>query len=206
MNAGAVFDEIARFFVEGVTPQSLALVRRNPAHAHGQTLVAIRQSHRIDAKFLHIIEVTLLRIRVYVQSDDLHHARFVARLGMTYVRAMISHDDIRAATAVMGMPAPDPRIGETTQSVAGANWTIETYVRHAVRTGQMVEVHTVIEDAPTGAALANAAPANDAPANDAPDDVEQDPFNDFFWEPDADEEEDPRFVDGSPLLDVFRSF
>ena len=202
MNAGVVFDEIARFFVEGVTPQSLALVRRNPAHAHGQTLVAIRQSHRIDAKFLHIIEVTLLRIRVYVQNHDLHHACFVARIAMTYVRTMISHEDIRAATAVMDMPPPDPRIGESTQGVAITNWAIETYVRHAVRTGQRVEVHTVIEDAPAGAAPAGAAPADDA----SDDDVEQDPFNDFFWEPDADEEEDPRFVDGSPLLDGFRGF
>jgi hypothetical protein len=198
MAAGMVFDQIARFFSEDITPQSLVRAQWMPARAHVLTLVAIRQSHRIEAgATLNQIEGAILRVRVFVQSRSLEHARFVARLALAYVRSMIRHDDIRAAASVMIIPEPDRLIGETRQVVASSNYLIEHYVRHAVRTNQLVDVHHVPADT-FDAPLDDAAPDDAAPD----DDVEVDPFHDPFWAPEADEEEDPRFMDGSPLLDV----
>jgi hypothetical protein len=200
MTAGMVFDQIARYFSEGITPQSLNRAQWMPARAHLLTLVAIRQSRCIEAgAMLNQIEGAILRVRVYVQSRSLEHARFVAKLALAYVRSMIRHDDIRAAASVMIIPEPDRLLGETRQGVDSANFLIEHYVRHAVSTNQMVDVHSVPADT-FDAPLDDAAPDDAAPD----DDVEVDPFHEPFWAPesDDDDEEDLRFMDGSPLLDV----
>jgi hypothetical protein len=203
--AGVVFDALVYFFCEGITDQSLALSWWDLARAHGLTLVAIRQSRRIaDPHMLTQIELTLLRVRVFVRGRERDYARYSARLAMSYVRLMIRHEDIgRAAASVMAMPAPDRRIGETPETVALANYLAETEFRRAVRNGYVVMMfdpeHRTEDDLVDGADAAV-----------VPDDAEAGPddgalFEDVFEEVrEADEDEDIRFMDGSPLLDVVR--
>jgi hypothetical protein len=161
------------------------------------------------------IELTLLRVRLCVRGRERDYARYSARLAMSYVRLMIRHEDIgRSAASVMVMPAPDRLIGETPENVATATFVAETDFRRAVRNNYVVMMFDPVprtEDDPVDGADAAVVPDVGADAVVVPDDdAEAGPDDgahvDDIFEEEREADEDIRFMDGSPLLDMVRFF
>ena len=159
------------------------------------------------------IELTLLRVRVFFRGRERDYARYSARLAMSYVRLMIRHEDIgRSAASVMLMPAPDRLIGETPENVATATFVAEMDFRRAVRNNYVVMMFDPVaraDDDPVDGANAAVVPDVGADAVVVPDDdAEAGPDDgahvDDIFEEEREADEDIRFMDGSPLLDIVR--
>jgi hypothetical protein len=176
-----IFEVLIHFFC-GVTASASCLEWWETLRMHGLTLVSLRQTRRIaNSHLLTQIELTLMRVRLFISSREWDHARGSARIAMSYVRLMIHVPNV---TTFMIVPQPDPLICETDDNVAGSLLLAEAGYHCAVDRGRMLDMW-------------------DPPSSTDSDSGSDDDADDIFDE-ESEADEDIRFLDGSPLLDTVR--
>jgi hypothetical protein len=211
-----VFDELIRFLCVNFMAHEGRGAGWVPYLDHGATLVALRQTRRMDSRVRTQIELTLLRARLVASRLRLDDARWRGRIAMSYVRLMVTNPGV---SLVMDAPGTVYAFRETDALVQNNVLVAETDFLRAVQRNVVLDMWAPPPSTPPSsdrgsdsegdAEDAAVVPDDDAavvPDDDAeavPDDAAL--LAGVYWpEREPDEEEDLRFMDGSPLLDVVR--
>jgi hypothetical protein len=96
-----VFDELVRFFCVDFMAHEGRVAIWRPYLEHSTTLVALRQTRRMDPHVRTQIEMTLLRAQLFASRRRLDDARWRGRIAMSYIRLMLVNPG-----AVMVMDTP----------------------------------------------------------------------------------------------------
>jgi hypothetical protein len=207
-----IFDALIRFLCIGFMPRhDERFADSAPYTAHASMLVALRQTQRfMDSRALTQIELTLLRLQLFASRRELDVVRRSGRIAMDYLRVLCLTPNVALQ---MTFPAPVHAFRERIFDVPRGIIDVELGYQLSVQRGELLDMWnppTAEDDSEdTGSDYAAAVPDDDASvvtdddAGAVPDDAAL-LANVFEEEREPDEEEDIRFMDGSPLLDVVR--
>jgi hypothetical protein len=96
-----VFDELVRFFCVDFMAHEGRVAIWRPYLEHSTTLVALRQTRRMDPRARTQIEMTLLRAQLFASRRRLDDARWRGRIAMSYIRLMLVNPGV-----IMVMDSP----------------------------------------------------------------------------------------------------
>jgi hypothetical protein len=132
-----VFEAVVGFLCIDVRAHGDALYWL-PYIEHISTLTAFRQTQRIpDSRLVTQVDLTLLRLRLFVSRRELHHTRESARIALSFLRVMTVDPTV---TMVVHAPSPVSLLGETDDIVVSGIMAALEEIADAVHRGVTLDI------------------------------------------------------------------